>query len=432
MALDTFVPVAPGSDFPLENLPFGVFSRRRQSGGDPSCCCGRVGVALGEHVVDLGTLSEAGAFTGPMLSGADCFRKGSLNEFMALGYAAWQEARTTLTRLLSSAEGVLRDDRTLQEKILIPQSEVTMHLPARIGDYTDFYASKEHATNVGTIFRGKDNALQPNWCHLPVAYHGRASSIVPSGTDVKRPRGQTLKPGSTQPHFVPSAVVDFELEMGAFVGPGNQLGSPIPIESAKEHIFGIVLLNDWSARDIQKWEYVPLGPFNGKNWATTVSPWVVTLDALEPFECPAPVQEPPVLPYLREQHRTTYDVQLEVQIQPRDSSEAAAVSASNLRHLYWTFPQMVAHHTSSGCNLRPGDLLGTGTISCEDGPGSLLELSWAGQRQIAFECGGSTHNRCYLMDGDTVILKGHCAGPNGRRIGFGECRGRVLPDDSQC
>jgi fumarylacetoacetase len=304
-------------------------------------------------------------------------------------------------------------------------NQVTMHLPARIGDYTDFYSSREHATNVGVMFRGPERALPPNWLHLPIAYHGRASSVVVSGAPIYRPHGQTLPPGADQPQFGPSLLMDFELEMGFFIGPGNALGHPIPIEEAGEHIFGLVLVNDWSARDIQKWEYQPLGPFLSKNLATSISPWVVPLEALEPFRCPGPPQTPEPLPYLRISAPWAFDIHLEVRLQSEAMAEPVTISRSNFRHLYWTMPQQIAHHTITGCNLRPGDLLATGTISgpTPDSYGSMLELAWRGERPLSLPDGSL---RAFLHDGDTVILSGWCQGES-YRVGFGECRGQLLP-----
>lgn len=447
--MQSFVSVQPCSDFPLQNLPYGVFS----TATDPTPRCG---VAIGEFVLDLREVKRAGLLSGPELSAhGGCFEQPTLNAFMALGPPAWQEARTTLQRLLSGEEGALRDSCTLRSAALVPMSSAFMHLPAAIGDYTDFYASREHATNVGAMFRGQANALQPNWLHLPVGYHGRASSIVVSGTCVRRPWGQVLPPAQPEaaaaapaaaPAFQPSAALDYELEMGCFIGPGNALGQPIPATSAADHIFGYVLVNDWSARDIQKWEYVPLGPFNGKNFATSISPWVVTPAALEPFAVPAPPQDDPLPPpYLHQPdgRRTNYDVQLEVSVLPETQSargdgghavEAAEGAAgaggavatrSSMRTMYWTLPQMIAHHTAGGCNLRPGDLLATGTLSSAGarGAGCLLEATWNGTRPLRLADGSQ---RGYLQDGDTVVLTGHCQG-DGYRVGFGECRAKVLP-----
>eukprot|EP00850_Spirogloea_muscicola_P008439 SM000045S16184 [mRNA] locus=s45:99299:102786:+ [translate_table: standard] len=364
--------------------------------------------------------------------------QGSLNAFMAMGRSAWREARATIQALLSADEPRVRDDADLRARALIPLDEVTMELPASIGDYTDFYSSREHATNVGILFRGKDNALPANWLHLPIGYHGRASSVVVSGTDIHRPRGQTTPPaGSSTPEFKPSAVLDFELEMALFVGPGTKLGQSVDVDKAGDHIFGLVLMNDWSARDLQKWEYVPLGPFLGKSFGTTVSPWVVTLEALEPFLCEAPCQDPEPLSYLKESSRQTYDINLEVAIKPAGGETASMICRSNFRHLYWTMRQQIAHHTINGCNLRPGDLLASGTISGPDEGsfGSMLELSWGGSKEIALASGGGT--RKFLKDGDEVIITGYCQARSSRlhtkalggevTIGFGSCCGRVLP-----
>ncbi|MCL4133038.1 UNVERIFIED_CONTAM: hypothetical protein GTU68_027359 [Idotea baltica] len=299
-----------------------------------------------------------------------------------------------------------------------------MHLPATIGDYTDFYSSIDHATNVGTMFRGKENALMPNWRHLPVGYHGRASSVVVSGTPLRRPSGQTRPSEEQPPAHTPSKLLDFELEMAFFTGPGNELGAPIPVESAHKHIFGMVVMNDWSARDIQKWEYVPLGPFGAKNFGTSISPWVVPMEALMPFVVDNYAQDPAPLPYLRHQDKFNFDIMLEVAIK-QNASVASIVTRSNFRHMYWTMKQQLAHHTVTGCNMRPGDLLASGTIS---GPtpnsfGSMLELSWKGTKPV--DLGGGV-TRKFIQDGDEVIVSGYCQG-NGFRVGFGECTGKVLP-----
>jgi fumarylacetoacetase len=319
----------------------------------------------------------------------------------------------------------LRDDAALREQALLPMSEAVMQLPADIGDYTDFYSSREHATNVGTMLRGADNALMPNWLHLPVAYHGRASSIVVSGTDVRRPCGQSKPDKDDAPLFGPSRSLDFELEMAVFVGPGNELGTPIPIGQADEQLFGMVLLNDWSARDIQAWEYVPLGPFLAKNFATTISPWVVTLEALEPFRTAGPVQNPTSLPYLQTSGPGAYDIQLEVLLQSEKMDRPARISHSNFKYLYWSMAQQLAHHTVNGCNLRPGDLLASGTISgpTPDSYGSLLELTWRGSKPLTLPNGDT---RTFLQDGDRLTLTGWCQG-DGYRVGFGEATGRILP-----
>jgi fumarylacetoacetase len=307
----------------------------------------------------------------------------------------------------------------------LPMSQVVMGLPFRIGDYTDFYSSREHASNVGTMLRGPENALTPNWLYLPVAYHGRASSVVVSGTDLHRPLGQTRADDAPAPTFGPSRSLDFELEMGCFVGPGNELGQPIPADEAPGHLFGMVLVNDWSARDIQKWEYVPLGPFLAKNFGTSISPWVVTMDALQPFHTAGPVQDPAPLDYLRTQGDWAYDVHLEVWLQGEKMERAERICVSNAKYLYWNVCQQLAHHTVNGCNLQPGDLLATGTIS---GPnpgsfGSMLELAWKGTKPLQLP-GGLT--RVFLQDGDRVTMTGWCQG-QGYRVGFGEVTGRILP-----
>jgi fumarylacetoacetase len=416
--LRSFVPVPPESHFPLQNLPYGIF--RRNSEPRP-----HIGVAIGDRVLDLSVLEEKAVLIVPAAGGRPVFSETNLNAFMALGRPAWQETRSAISRLLRADEPTLRDSAVLREQALIPMSDVEMLLPAAIGDYTDFYSSREHATNVGTMLRGPENALMPNWLYLPVAYHGRASSIVVSGTDLHRPRGQTKPGDATAPTFGPSRSVDFELEMGVFVGPGNELGRPILIESAAEHLFGMVLVNDWSARDIQAWEYVPLGPFLAKNFGTSVSPWVVPLEALEPFRTAGPVQAPSPFPYLRTTGDWAFDIRLEVTLQGSRMDQPHRVCSSNAKYLYWNVCQQLAHHTINGCNLRPSDLLATGTIS---GPepssfGSLLELAWRGTKPIPFPNG---ETRTFLLDGDRVTMTGWCQGP-GYRVGFGDVTGRILP-----
>ncbi|XP_057463644.1 fumarylacetoacetase-like [Actinidia eriantha] len=416
MDLKSFIEVHPDSHFPIENLPYGVFKPEPGSQARP-------GVAIGDFVLDLSVIGSAGLFDGPLLKGSDCFNQPNLNQFLGMGRPAWKEARATIQNLLSSTEPALRDDEGLRKKALLPVDKVEMLLPIAIGDYTDFFSSMHHAKNCGTIFRGPQNAIQPNWFHLPIAYHGRASSIIISGTDIIRPRGQGHPTGNS-PYFGPSQKLDFELEMAAIVGPGNELGKPIDVNKAADHIFGLVLMNDWSARDIQAWEYVPLGPFLGKSFGTTISPWIVTIDALEPFACDAPKQDPKPLPYLAEKISKNYDISLEVRIKPAGEEGSYIVTRSNFNHLYWTLTQQLAHHTINGCNLRPGDLLGTGTIS---GPepesyGCLLELTWNGQK--LFSVGGKT--RKFLEDGDEVIITG-CSKGNGYNVGFGTCSGKILP-----
>ncbi|XP_056871840.1 fumarylacetoacetase [Takifugu flavidus] len=344
---------------------------------------------------------------------------------MALGYEAWQEARKTLQMLLSANESTLRDDVSLRSSAFVNQSVATMHLPANIGDYTDFYSSKDHATNVGIMFRGKDNALMPNWLRLPVGYHGRASSVVVSGTEIHRPVGQ-MRPDQTKPPvFGPSQQLDFELEMAFFVGGQTSLGQRIPIEKAHEHIFGMVLMNDWSARDIQAWEYVPLGPFLGKNFGTTISPWVVPMEALLPFVEPNSIQEPKPLPYLQHHDPYTFNINLFVSIKGQGMQQPKTICKSNFKYMYWTMKQQLAHHTVNGCNIRPGDLMASGTISGPDAEsfGSMLELSWRGSKSITL---GDKEIRSFLKDGDEVTMTGYCQG-DGYRVGFGECVGTILP-----
>jgi fumarylacetoacetase len=400
----------------IHNLPYGVCRRQ----GGERC----LATAIGDYIVDLTVLEALGFLAVPALHGRRVFAGGTLNTFMAQGRAVWSEVRQRLQQLLDAEEPTLRDNAEILARVLVPRAEVEMLLPADIGDYTDFYSSREHASNVGTMFRGPDKALQPNWLHLPVAYHGRSSSLIVGGTDVRRPCGQSKPDSEATPIYGPSRSLDFELEMAVFIGPGNPLGRPISIAAAEEHLFGMVILNDWSARDIQAWEYVPLGPFLGKNFATSISPWVVTMEALAPFRVAAPPQDPPPLPYLSGPTRTTYDIQLEVLLQGEKMSEATRICASNFRHLYWTLAQQVAHHTVNGCNLRPGDLLASGTISgpTPDSYGSMLELSWRGARPVYV----GAETRTFLLDGDRVTMTAWCQG-DGYRIGFDSVTARILP-----
>ncbi len=415
----SFLEIDADSDFSIHNLPYGVF--RPAALARP-----RVGVAIGDRVLDLSVLMERGHFNGPEMRDTEVFHQPHLNSFMAMGRPAWSEARRRIAALLDADEPLLRDDSSLREAALLRAASVEMLLPARIDDYTDFYSSREHATNVGTMFRGPDKALQPNWLHLPVGYHGRSSSIVVSGTHIPRPKGQAKIGDDENPSYGPSRLMDFELEMGFFVGPGNDLGRQIPIDRAADHIFGMVLVNDWSARDIQAWEYVPLGPFLGKSFATSISPWVVTMDALEPFRCAGPKQDDPrPLPYLLMDGDWAYDIQLEVLLQSEKMSNPAVIATSNFRYLYWSVCQQLAHHTVNGCNLRPGDLLASGTISgpAREERGSMLELSWRGAEPIDLPNG---ETRKFLADGDTVIMRGHSQ-TDGIRVGFGEVTGTLLP-----
>ncbi len=421
--MTSFLTFPDDTGFGLHNLPYGVFS----TDGEPA----RVGVRLGDVVVDLGLLESHGVIAAPAAGRAPVFGHDSLKPFMALGADAWDAVRGRLQDVLSDdGDPVLRDDSTLRDRALIPLADVTMHLPAKIGDYTDFYSSRQHASNVGAMFRDPENALLPNWLHLPVGYHGRASSVVVSGTDVVRPSGQQ-KPDDAPPTFGPSRLLDIELELGFFVGPGNDLGTPIPIAEAGRHIFGFVLVNDWSARDIQKWEYVPLGPFLGKSFATSVSPWVVPYAALAPFRIAGEAQDetagnPQPLPYLRQPEPRSLDVNLSVALQTeamRDGgAEPEVVSRTNAKYLYWSPEQQLTHHTVNGCNARPGDLMASGTISGEtpDSYGSLLEITWRGTKPLSIQ----GEERRFLHDGDRVVLSGQ-AEAGGVRVGFGEVSGTV-------
>jgi fumarylacetoacetase len=418
-----------GTDFPIQNLPFGVFVRRG-SGDRP-----RVGVAIGDLILDVAACEVAGLITGPAADPARDCAAPSLNALMARGRAGRTALRHALFGLLDAD---VPDADVIQDRVapfLTPQADAEMYLPAAVGDYTDFYASVHHATNVGRMMR-PDNPLLPNYKHVPIGYHGRASSLVVSGTPVRRPWGQTKPDGADAPVFGPSRRLDYELEVGVFIGLGNDLGDPIPIDAIDDHLFGLCLVNDWSARDVQTWEYQPLGPFLAKNFATTLSPWVVTMDALEPFRvAPAarPEGDPAPLPYLigaSDRARGAFDVSLAALISSAkmraDGLPPQRLSASNLQDLYWTLGQMAAHHASNGCNLRPGDLLASGTVSgpSRDACGSLLEVTWRGAEPITLPSG---EQRRFLEDGDEVILRGECRRPGAASIGLGECRGVVLP-----
>ncbi|RUS80544.1 hypothetical protein EGW08_011684 [Elysia chlorotica] len=413
----SFVTVNPDSDFPIQNLPYGVFS----TADNPQP---RIGVAIGDQILDLQAVKHF--FDGPVLKNVqNVFDQPTLNAFMGLGRAAWSEARQTLQKILSKSESMLRDNAELRARALVPQSLATMHLPANIGDYTDFYSSKNHAYNVGCMFRDPKTALNPNWTQLPVGYHGRSSSVVVSGTPVRRPNGQ-LKPDETNPPIHGTCrLFDFELEMGFFTGPATQLGDPITMDRAEDHIFGMVLLNDWSARDIQKWEYVPLGPFLAKNMGTSISPWVVTMDALQPFLTDNIPQDPVPLPYLQDKGNYNFDIKLDVSIMADGLTKPSTITRSNFKHMYWTMKQQLVHHTATGCNINPGDLMGSGTISgpTPDTYGSMLELCWKGTKTVEL---GNGITRKFLQDGDEVIFHGYCEG-NGHRVGFGTCSGKVLP-----
>ncbi len=413
--LKSWVEVPVGSDFPIQNLPFGIFKTEYLS---PVA-----GVAIGGHVLDLVYLHENGFLDGLGLP-VGIFNQRYLNDFIGLGKKKTREVRERISELLQHDNDELKSNVAAREIALIPMSEVELQLPIRIPNYTDFYSSEEHATNVGTMFRDPKNALLPNWKHLPVGYHGRASSIVVSGTDIHRPKGQIKPLDSEIPLFCPSQKVDFELEMAFITCTDTKLGTSISTKDAEEHIFGFVIFNDWSARDIQNWEYVPLGPFLGKNFGSTISPWIVTLDALQPFRVKGPDQFPQVLPYLVANGERNFDISLEVLIKPEQSDETT-VSRSNFKYMYWNVNQQLAHHTVNGCNVQVGDLYASGTIS---GPspgsfGSMLELTWNGQRPMHLADGTE---RKFINDGDTVVLRGH-AEKDGVRIGFGECKGKILP-----
>lgn len=429
----SWVESASGSatDFPLQNLPYGVF-RRRRSGED-----WRVGVAIGDEILDLAAASNAGLLEGAFSAGTPAFGD-SLNALMALGSAAWSALRWQVSDLLSSgtARGALAEQAAAE--LLVPQADCEMRVPAAIGDYTDFYASVHHATNVGSMFR-PDNPLLPNYKWVPIGYHGRSSSIVVSGTPVTRPKGQTTSEPSGPPQYGPSRRLDYEAELGFFVGPGNSLGVPIGIGQAEEHLFGVCLLNDWSARDVQTWEYQPLGPFLAKNFASTLSPWVVTMEALAPFRAPAYPRapgDPQPLEYLHDptdQRRGGLDIIIEVLLQTRtmrnEGIAPSVISRGNARDLYWTPAQMLAHHTSGGCNMRPGDLVGSGTVSgqTKESRGCLLELTWRGTEPLVLPGG---EQRRFLEDGDVVTMHARCDAAGAIPIGFGVCSGEVLPADA--
>ncbi|CAN7742798.1 fumarylacetoacetase [Bradyrhizobium sp. LjRoot220] len=413
--LKSFIPVDPASDFPIQNLPYGVFSTR--DGLAP-----RVGVAIGDYVLDLWQLAqdcridvvEQGVFAAP-----------SLNAFMALGPTVWTRTRARISELLRHDHPELRDNETLRKRTLVPMADVALHLPIAVSGYTDFYSSKEHATNVGVMFRGKDNALQPNWLHMPIGYNGRASTVVVSGTKVRRPRGQLKPPTAEVPSFGPCKRLDFELEMGVVIGQASAIGEMLTEKQAEEMIFGFVILNDWSARDIQQWEYVPLGPFQAKAFATSISPWIVTREALEPFRVQGPAQEPQPLEYLRQTRPNNYDMQLDVALRAGVMNEAANICRTNFKYMYWSSVQQLVHHASSGCAMNVGDLLGSGTISGpeEDQRGSLLEISWNGTEPVELPGGVK---RTFLEDGDSLVMRGWCQG-DGYRVGFGEVEGTITP-----
>ncbi len=406
-ALRSFIPVEPTSDFPIQNLPYGVFSAK--DGLAP-----RVGVAIGDYVLDLWQLAqdcridvvEPGVFAAP-----------SLNPFMALGPKVWSRTRARISELLRHDHPELRDNENLRRRALVPMADVKLYMPFTVAGYTDFYSSKEHATNVGVMFRGKDNALQPNWLHMPIAYNGRASTVVVSGTEVRRPRGQLKPPSAEVPSFGPCKRLDFELEMGVVIGQPSPIGEMLSEKQAEELIFGFVILNDLRARDIQQWEYVPLGPFQAKVFSSSISPWVVTREALEPFCVAGPVQDPVPLPYLRQTQPHNYDLTLDVGLRAAPMNAPANICRTNFKYMYWSSVQQLVHHASCGCAMNVGDLLGSGTISGpeKDQRGSLLEISWNGTEPVEIADG---IKRTFLEDGDSVVMRGWCQG-DGYRVGLG-------------
>lgn len=402
------IDIPENSDFSIHNIPFGIFSTKDRSP--------RAGVAVGDHILDLVAVAELDVFD----FNVAVLEREDLNDFISLG-------KEITSRVRKKIQYWLKDDTSPlagKPELFVKQSEAQMHMPVCVGDYTDFYSSIEHATNVGKMFRDPENALLPNWKHIPVGYHGRASSIVVSGQPILRPKGQTLPKDSDTPVFGPSQRLDFELEMGFVVGKNTDLGESVSTKEAENYIFGLVLFNDWSARDIQKWEYVPLGPFLAKNFASSISPWIVTLDALEPFRVAGPEQEPKVLPYLEYEGEKNYDINLEVGITP-DGSDETTVCHSNFKYMYWNMAQQLAHHTVNGCNIHVGDMMASGTISGKDenSYGSMLELAWMGTKPVQLNDGSE---RKFINDGDTVTLRGY-AQKEAIRVGFGAVSTKVLP-----
>jgi fumarylacetoacetase len=416
-SLQSWVTIPDNCDFPIQNLPFGVFSTDNAAS--------RIGVAIGDDVLDLYEIALAGLLN-EIENDASVFKHQYLNPIIEKGKGYSRALRNKLSEILEASNPVLRDNAELRKKALIPMSEVNMHLPINVGDYTDFYSSIDHATNVGKMFRDPANALLPNWLHIPVGYHGRASSIIPSGTPIKRPVGQVRPDPEKPPVLAPTRLLDFELEMAFVTFPGKPLGERILIDEAEDYIFGVCLFNDWSARDIQKWEYVPLGPFLGKSFASAISPWIVTLDALDPFRLDGPEQNPEALDYLKYKGKKRYDINLEVYLQP-ENKKPTLISQSNFKHMYWNMCQQLTHHTVNGCNIKGGDMMGSGTISgpTPDSYGSMLELSWAGSKTVVLDDGSE---RKFIQDGDTVIMKGWSKKDN-VRIGFGEVSNKILPAD---
>lgn len=416
--LTSWVPVPENSDFPIQNIPFGIFSTPTKSK--------RAGIAIGDHVLDLFEIASAGLLD-QVEKDSSVFNNSYLNPIIDKGKNYSRALRNLISEILEKSNPALRDNDDLRTRSLLPMTDVTMHLQVKVGDYTDFYSSKDHATNVGKMFRDPKNALLPNWLHIPVGYHGRASSIITSGVAIKRPKGQ-VKPNAEEPPVLSACrLLDFELEMAFITHPGKPLGESITTDEAEDYIFGLCLFNDWSARDIQKWEYVPLGPFLGKNFASSISPWIVTLDALEPFRLDGPEQNPEVLDYLKYKGKKRFDINLEVYIQPNDD-DPTLVSQSNFKHMYWNMSQQLTHHTINGCNINGGDMMASGTISgpTPDSFGSMLELSWGGSKTIKLKNGSE---RKFILDGDTVTIKGWSKNDK-VKIGFGEVNNKILPADN--
>ncbi len=414
--LRSWINVPENSDFPIQNIPFGIV---KPASKEP-----RPATRIGNTVIDLSVLTDLGFFDEIDINNYGVFHAPVLNDFIELGKPICSEVRNRIAHLFHSNCGDIRDHDEIITSCTYDIQQVEMMLPLEIGDYTDFYSSIEHATNVGTMFRDPDNALLPNWKHIPVGYHGRASSIVVSGTNIHRPLGQTKADESIAPSFGPSRLVDFELETAFITGKSNPLGERIPINETDDYIFGMVLFNDLSARDIQKWEYVPLGPFLAKNFGSVVSPWIITMEALEPFSTNGPVQTPEVLPYLKFEGNKNYDIKLEVSITP-ENSEETVVCQSNFKYMYWNMNQQLAHHTVNGCNINVGDIYGSGTISgpTPESYGSMLELSWKGSKPLKLKDGSEMK---FIQDNDTITMRGYCEN-NHYRIGFGECITKILP-----
>jgi len=409
--MDPWIDIPENSDFSIHNIPFGIFYSEKIGA--------RVGVAVGDKILDLVKAFDLGIFQNFSFD-RKVFDNNYLNDFISLGKLTTSAVRLHIQSELCNKKSVLRKNKDA----FVNKETIKMQLPVSIGDYTDFYSSIEHATNVGKMFRDPENALLPNWRHLPIGYHGRVSSIVVSGTPIKRPKGQVVNPNTDLPVLKPSSKIDFELEMGFIIGKCIKLGSSLTTDIAEDYIFGKVLFNDWSARDIQKWEYIPLGPFLSKSFASSISPWVVTMEALEPFRVEGPIQQPEVLPYLSFKGLKNFDINLEVSIKPLNKNESL-VSRSNFKFMYWNMAQQVAHHTINGCNLNVGDLMASGTISGRESGsyGSMLELSWGGKNPIKLVSG---EIRSFIEDFDTVIMKGYCE-KNGMRVGFGEVKSQLLP-----